>query len=372
VTGLFCYQQSVLVNVIKDSAFMKKEHDIKKKILIFRLSSLGDVVLATSVLSVASVSNYEVHWVVARGFDGILQIDPRISKVWVFDRRDGLAGWILLCRKLWAEGFVEVWDLHASLRTWIARCLFFVWSLALKSDKKQLWKKVAKQRFRTSCYFLFKSLFPVRLRPDQMRSRFLVVADGDSDGNTDVPSLISRDLSLKSVSGIPEKQFICVMPSSAWAGKCWSVDNYFEVLSALPFVPVILGGSGDRLSRQLAERLGQSGRVYLSGVGLWSLSEVGFVLSKAVAYLGNDTGLAHLAEALGTRAFVLFGPTAPDAGFGPFLPASRAIGASLWCRPCGKDGRYCFRFRSRYRCIREIEVQDVIRVLKTDLVTTQV
>jgi ADP-heptose:LPS heptosyltransferase len=76
------------------------------------------------------------------------------------------------------------------------------------------------------------------------------------------------------------------------------------------------------------------------------------LLKHARFYLGSDTGLAHLAEAVGTRSRVIFGPTRPELGFGPWRPESLAISLPLACAPCSKDGKTCFRLTSPYLCMR--------------------
>jgi ADP-heptose:LPS heptosyltransferase len=45
--------------------------------------------------------------------------------------------------------------------------------------------------------------------------------------------------------------------------------------------------------------------------GALSLLQAAALLSRADAYLGNDSGLSHLACAVGARGVVLFGPTSP-------------------------------------------------------------
>ena len=87
-------------------------HAVSNKRLIIRLSSLGDVILATSALSLPPASKSdETHWVVAREYSGLLKGHPRLTKVWEFDRSKGggILAWLSLCEKLWNEGFTEVW-----------------------------------------------------------------------------------------------------------------------------------------------------------------------------------------------------------------------------------------------------------------------
>jgi ADP-heptose:LPS heptosyltransferase len=87
-------------------------------------------------------------------------------------------------------------------------------------------------------------------------------------------------------------------------------------------------------------------------------------LSQARFYFGGDTGLAHLAEAVGTPAYVLYGPTTPEMGFGPWRKQSFVFGADLWCRPCRGEGHYCFRISKKYLCQTKLTSQSVLEELK--------
>ncbi|MFL5812888.1 MAG: glycosyltransferase family 9 protein, partial [Bdellovibrionia bacterium] len=144
-------------------------------------------------------------------------------------------------------------------------------------------------------------------------------------------------------------------------GKKFTVESYAELLSKIPGkTPVIMGTPKDFESVELVRLLEQKCVPVISAVGSWNLKEVAQIISGAWRYLGNDTGLGHLAEAVGVPSFVVFGPTREDMGFGPWRPESRAIGKSLACRPCGKDGRYCYRLGQRFACMTGLKAQDVI------------
>jgi ADP-heptose:LPS heptosyltransferase len=156
------------------------------------------------------------------------------------------------------------------------------------------------------------------------------------------------------------------MPGSKWRGKCWPASKYVEALRALASgkdarVPVILGGPNDESARELERLLEGAGIRFKTGVGRWSLGEVAGVLAGSRGYLGNDTGLAHLAEAVGAPAVMVFGPTSPEMGFGPWRAESQAVGTGLWCRPCGKDGRRCYRLKNKYLCMTGLDPEVVAR-----------
>jgi ADP-heptose:LPS heptosyltransferase len=343
-----------------------------KKILMIRLSSLGDVILATSALSAIQATGVEVHWLVSKDYASLLRGHPAITKLWEFDRRSGLKGWLSLCGELSREGFVAVYDLHSTLRSWIAHFFFFIKG-SLGSDVK--WLVINKQRLRLYGYFILKAWWPESLKPDLFVTRFARLVGGTGSERPDLRYLLSTSFEKLKMSQPEkfsefvsfaqgsEKPYLCVMPSSKWEGKKWAVRSFFEVIKGYGLPVVVLGSRQDRESVLLVKMLEQAGLPYFSGVGVFDFPVLAGVLADSVGYLGNDTGLGHLAEAVGCRVVVLFGPTSPSMGFAPWRPDSQSVSASLWCQPCGKDGRFCFRLTNRYACQKNIKPREVLSAL---------
>ena len=341
----------------------------RKKVLIFRLSSLGDVVLSTSALQSDLLKSAEVHWVVRKDFEVLLQGNPQIDRLWCFERSN-LKSWIRLCSLLWKQEFDEVFDLHSSLRTQIARVLFRVFAVFQKKPMPK-WTRVKKAPFRLFLFFLLKKIFPKRLRPDSWIKRFALTLGGDGSERPDLSYLCKKpdnfDVPLYG------KKLLCLMPGSKWAGKQWSVQNYFRLVyklsknQNLSFIPVVLGSKEDAQSKELVQLLEKTNVEHYSGVDKWDLSEVAYVLSQSLGYFGNDTGLGHLAEAVGARSWVIFGPTSSECGFGPWREQSRAIEKKIWCRPCGRYGKRCHRVFKPYECLKGLTPEFVIGELQNDL-----
>jgi ADP-heptose:LPS heptosyltransferase len=204
---------------------------------------------------------------------------------------------------------------------------------------------VSKARWRLTGYFVFKKIWPRAFRPTPWVQRYGKIAGGTGSERPNLKHLLgpSEALSqfLMSQGLDPQRGYLCVMPSSLWEGKKWPVKKFIEVLKHLPITPVILGTEKDLESLELIQELERAQIPHRSGVGKWNLKQVAQVLAGSQGYFGNDTGLAHLAEAVGVRATVVFGPTAADMGFGPWREESQSLGRTdLGCRPCGKDGRF--------------------------------
>jgi heptosyltransferase-2 len=103
--------------------------------------------------------------------------------------------------------------------------------------------------------------------------------------------------------------------SFAHAAKRWDLARFAEVfdgLSGRGLSVVLLGSEGERAVNAEAASYARKARVFdLSGAT--TLPEALGVLASARLFVGNDSGLAHLASAAGTPSVVVFGPTDPDA-----------------------------------------------------------
>lgn len=333
------------------------------KTLVFRLSSLGDVILAAAVLPGLARAGGEIHWVVAREYSDLLKNHPLITKLWQYDRATGFRGWRALCSELEAEGFDHLVDVHQSFRTFYAMRRF------KKTLPKAQQTKIKKDRLKKIALFLFKKGKQKNFTPFVERFSLL---GGAPDGRPDFKHLLNRKSSeiVTVLNSLPQSQpFLAVMAASRWKGKEWSVLRYAKTLELLKgkFFPILLGTADDVACTKLASSLEALNVPYFSMVGKLSLSENAQVLGQCKAYLGNDTGLAHLAEAVGIPSFVIFGPTSREIGFAPWRNQSRILEQPLWCRPCGKDGRYCFRVMNRFQCMKNITVEHVKTTLEENI-----
>ncbi len=118
------------------------------------------------------------------------------------------------------------------------------------------------------------------------------------------------------------KKLVVIQPGSGGLKKCWHLDNFLAVSKALSSkgaeVVFLLGPAElDRFSKAAIKKINSVARCLTD----LSLTEVIGLLSCADAFLGNDSGITHLAAGLGTKTVAVFGPTEP-AVYGPIGPAA--------------------------------------------------
>lgn len=134
------------------------------------------------------------------------------------------------------------------------------------------------------------------------------------------------------------------LASFAHAAKRWDLRRFAEVVDALAaelsLHAILLGTSSEKVMNAEAASLVRKARITdLSGRS--SLPEALGVLAEATLFVGNDSGISHLAAAAGTPTVVVFGPTDPDAtrpwdgprGDGR-LPRVTVVRRPPLCAPC--------------------------------------
>jgi ADP-heptose:LPS heptosyltransferase len=94
-----------------------------------------------------------------------------------------------------------------------------------------------------------------------------------------------------------------------------------------------------------------------SFVGALTLRETAELMAAAGAVVANDSGLAHVAVAVGTPTLLLFGPT-PDATLGTLPPNASVLRQGLMCEPCWFGARFAY-CGGRVDCLRGLHVANV-------------
>jgi len=221
------------------------------KILVFRMSSLGDVILSTSFLETLP-PEVKVDWVIASEFEFVLKGHPRIRKLWVYQKKTGLKGWLNLVRELSSESFEVKVDLHRTLRTRIAFLAFFLSDLISGLSSRRV--AISKERSRMISLLTFKAHTPKVILPTPYWKRFAKTAAlifNTPNAPLKKPSFIP----LLEHSGISESEVLCdyqlkskeyygLMPASRWRTKEWSPESFLELvlkLQARGLMPVIFG-----------------------------------------------------------------------------------------------------------------------------------
>jgi heptosyltransferase-2 len=130
--------------------------------------------------------------------------------------------------------------------------------------------------------------------------------------------------------------FIAVAPGSRWPAKRWTGFSRLCDTLARDAKILLVGDAADReFTAPIAKALGDRA---LDLSGRAPLMHTAAHVARCRAFVGNDSGLMHLAEAVGTPVVAMFGPTVDAFGYYPSLAQSRAVERRIACRPCSRNG----------------------------------
>ncbi len=163
---------------------------------------------------------------------------------------------------------------------------------------------------------------------------------------------------------LPERvPAVALLPGARHANKRWPAVQFRRLagrLEAAGCLPVVLGDRGE--ASLMSFVAGGAEHACLIPPDWDSMLAS---LARCAVAVGNDSGLSHVAEALGVPVVWLFGPTIPEFGFGPRHPRSMVLQRPLRCRPCTLHGRPDCP-AGHHRCLEEIpgiEVAECVRML---------
>lgn len=329
------------------------EHGRPPEILVLRFSSLGDVVLASAVLHALARSNPSAKITFAtkstyqplfENFSAPIRIVPYQPNQKILEYR----------KELVPVRYDHIVDLHGSIRS-------VMLSYSLRAFHRARIKKhaAARRAMVRRKVRLDAPLSALGAYMEALRSLNVSIADAD-------PCLSFSNAELQRISGLK-----CDSPDSVgvgwgahWPAKQVPAHVWNGVLSRLDRTNTLelrLFGMGsdrsamEQFAREVSGKLPRIEARIECGLGL---REVMVKLASCAVFVGSDSGLMHLAGAVGVPSFGIFGPTHPSIGFAPAGPGGRTFHAGTYCSPCHRHGAApCFR--ERRFCFDELNLDEI-------------
>ncbi len=327
------------------------------QILLVRFSSIGDLLLTTPLLRALRTRHPQarITMVVRDDMAETLRHNPRLTDLVTWRRGSSLTD---LAARLRATPWTHRLDLHGSLR-----------SLALRRLVGGSWSGYPKHRIRRTLLIqsggrrggalgqvaerYFAAAEGLDVVPDGGPAEFFVTAEAEREAES---FLVEHRIGVS-------RTLIALAPGAAHATKRWPVEHWAALARRLRSSCdlVVLGGPGER---EVAEAIASAGgEGALSAAGRFSLTGTAALLKRARAMVGGDTGVTHLATAVGTPVVALWGPGIEAFGFFPYRARATVLQRELPCRPCTPHGGPACPLK-HHRCLVEILPEEVAKALE--------
>ena len=326
-----------------------------RKVLLVRLRSIGDTVLATpSVFALKRfLPNVNVDILVEDWVAPLLNDHPHIDNVVVLER-GGFMTRARVARELRAGNYDVVYNLHGgTTATFLTRATGARHRVGFKSYQYAqlhnhqapspllLWGQQKAHSVEQQLALLGWTGVPVTDRP---RTQLGI----SNEANEKVKQLLAQ-------AALTDRKIALIHPAAAFATKQWATEHFARVaefLSDRGLAPVAIAAPGERA---LLERLCSEAAVKITTLDL-SLPEVTALAAHSQLFVGNDSGIAHIAAAVGTPAVVIFG-SSNIAHWRPWNSApAEVVFEEMPCQPC--HGYFCEKF-DQPECILRVPVTRV-------------
>jgi ADP-heptose:LPS heptosyltransferase len=161
--------------------------------------------------------------------------------------------------------------------------------------------------------------------------------------------------------GLGSAPFVVIHPAAAFDTKQWAADNFARVADELAAQGLAVIAISAPNERPVVDELMKAAAVEIFPLTNLRLPEVTALLSRARLFVGNDSGVAHMAAAVETPAVVVFG-SSNTAHWQPWArAAAEFVLEEMDCQPC--HGYFCEKF-AQPECIKRVPVTRVMAAVE--------
>lgn len=333
-----------------------------QSVLIVRLRSIGDTVLATPSLYAlkrflpqARIDVLLEDWV-APVLDGFQSVDNIITF-----RRGSTSSRARVARQLRSTRYDVAYNLHggttatlltrasgARHRVGYASYQYSRLHNHLSPPSSLLWGRERTHSVEQQLALLGWTGVPVTDRPP---TRLIVTEQ----------AAVSVAARLRTAGLDENAAFAVIHPAAAFATKQWATEKFARVaeeLSARGLAVVALTATAET---HIADELQRASAVQVIALTNLSLPEVTALAARARLFVGNDSGIAHIAAAVQAPSVVIFGSSNVE-HWRPWATApAEVVLEEMECQPC--HGYFCEKFEQP-ECIKRVPVERVLGAIE--------
>jgi len=322
------------------------DYNSLNRILIIRLSSLGDILLSTPL--VRSLKKKYPHilvdFLLREEYSEVYTYNPYINKLFILKRENKT-----IPEELSTTKYDLVIDLQNNFRSAGIR-------KKLKSEEVRLFNKRTIDKLLLVNFKInkLKDAEQIPIRYANSLENFQLDEEGfDLFTGKTKPSINRK-----------EKKYIGFAPGSRHFTKTWPKDYYLSLgkkLNDEGYTIVLFGGKDDKdLCKEISFEI--PGSINLSNDN--DLHSTAVNMKECLAVVCNDSGLMHIACAMKVPVLAFFGSTVREFGFTPFRNKNLILeNNTLTCRPCSHIGRaQCPK--KHFKCMLEITPELAFNKLK--------
>ena len=348
------------------------ENNNIKKILIIRLSALGDAIHTIPLANVLRkrYPNVQLDWIVEDKAEKFILNNPLLNNVYVLERRKWkkmnfyniLKEFFLIIKKIRSENYDIVIDTQQLFKS----------SFIMGVSKGK--RKIALDGGREFSWLFANEIIKTNRKQFDINyhvvKRNLEIAQY-LDCNDINPEFVIPDLSKEYSKNITDiiknlddsKKTILIAPATTWKNKHWTIDGWVNVINKFKdsYNIIITATEKDKiLTNKILEKV--SGKNIINLTGMTTIADVVYICKNVDLVISPDSGTAHIAWATAhPKIITLFFATSANRT-SPYGDKYYSVQANSLCSPCMK--KHCRLKTNKNKCIEEISSEKIINIVK--------
>lgn len=342
----------------------------KQKLLLIKLSSLGDVIFNVPLANALKDAGYEVTWLVSEKGIQVVQNNPCVDKailvpIQKWKKRgmclENFKEYLTILKQLRAEKFDIAIDSQMMLKS-------LYWMLFCGAKRRIISKEAREMAILGGNEWIDD----ISYAPDSpivlnylKYAQYLGIDINPGSIKVSLPERSSEQIKKidELLSGLDaSKPLVVIAPATTWANKHWQKDNWREVVKYIgdKCNIVFTGGPNDN---ELIEYCNIDGK-HLNLAGRTDIMELMELFSRAKLVMAPDSGSAHLAWASANPAVITIFTCTPKDVLAPYGNKNKYValgGRGLACQPCFK--RKC-RCADKDACTYSPAPEQVVKVVE--------
>lgn len=287
----------------------------------------------------------EVHFLTKKRNIDLLQANPYIDKIQVFDTSISET-----IRNLKPEKYDYIIDLHRNFRSFRVKLGVRAKSFSFnKLNIRKLLFTSLKLNTMPKGHIVERNLATLR---------WLNVKDDGKGLDYFIPE--ADEFHADKLPEAFRKGYVALVLAGTYATKRVPVEKYRKLISEMNFPFVLLGGKSER--NMASTILGWNIGNVMDFTGQIRINQSASLVKNARLVISNDTGLMHIAAAFRKKILSVWGNTTPELGMYPYLPGegSEILEVKgLSCRPCSKLG-YHECPKKHFRCMNDLSEDRIV------------
>ncbi len=322
-----------------------------KKILVIRLSSLGDIVLTQSAVQALrnEFPSSQIHYLTKRACSPIVEMFNCVDEIYYWENK------FTLLKDLRKLKFDLAIDLHSKFNTFIIKNCISAKLMVTYNKKHLLRRQIVKKRTNKTISSTV-ALYYTALKKIGLES------------NVSAPNIFpSNNVAMPESFPVSDKiKYIGLFPGALHKTKQYPVVQLAEFIDSVPtewncqFLTF-----GSKAEKYLTGELNSLTKTNIIDLcGNLDLQQLVFAINKMDTVITNDSGPMHIAASLQIPQIAIFGATHTKLGFAPMNKKAIVLSADLPCQPCSLHGGKQCPIK-HFNCMKLITAEQILNSLKT-------